>query len=143
MNPKEVQKLTGMTASLNRFISRLADRCIPFFQLLCKWNGFEWAEKCASAFQQLKEYLSWPPIMTRPEEEEVLFAYISVAPHAVSLVLIQVDGRVQRLVARSRGTLSTIREGHFGSGTCYTKAPSLFSGPHRCGHNPTTSAITT
>ena len=30
-NPKEVQKLTGMTAALNRFISRSADRCRPFF----------------------------------------------------------------------------------------------------------------
>ena len=31
-NPKEVQKLTGMTTALNRFISRSADRCKPFFQ---------------------------------------------------------------------------------------------------------------
>ena len=40
-NPKEVQKLTGMTTALNRFISRLVDRCRPFFQLLNKWKGFE------------------------------------------------------------------------------------------------------
>ena len=26
-NPKEVQRLTGMTVALNRFISRLADKC--------------------------------------------------------------------------------------------------------------------
>ena len=30
-NPKEVQKLIGMTAALNRFISRLANRCSLFF----------------------------------------------------------------------------------------------------------------
>ena len=54
-NPKEVQKLTGMTAALNRFISRLGNRCKPFFQLLHKWKGFEWTEERASAFQQLKE----------------------------------------------------------------------------------------
>ena len=30
-NPKEVQKLTGITATLNRFISRLVDRCRHFF----------------------------------------------------------------------------------------------------------------
>ena len=30
-NPKEVQKLTGMRAALNKFISRSADRCRPFF----------------------------------------------------------------------------------------------------------------
>ena len=35
-NSKEVQKLTSMTAALNQFIFRLADRCRPFFQLLNK-----------------------------------------------------------------------------------------------------------
>ena len=41
-NPKEVQKLTWMTAALNQFISRSADRCKPFFLLLHKWKRFEW-----------------------------------------------------------------------------------------------------
>ena len=40
-NPIGVQKLTGMIAALNRFISQLADKCRPFFQLLNKWKGFE------------------------------------------------------------------------------------------------------
>ena len=36
--------------------------------------------------------------MFSPELDEVLFAYITVAPYAVSLVLIRVDCGVQRLV---------------------------------------------
>ena len=35
-NPKEVQKLIGMMAALNWFISRSANRCRPFFLLLHK-----------------------------------------------------------------------------------------------------------
>ncbi|XP_065620485.1 uncharacterized protein LOC136063692 [Quercus suber] len=97
-NPKEVQKLTGMTVALNRFISRSADRCKPFFSLINKWKEFEWTEECASAFQQLKDYLARPPIMSRPEPDEVMFAYIAVVPYAVSLVLIRVDQDVQRPV---------------------------------------------
>ena len=97
-NPKEVQKLTGMTAALNRFISWLVERCRPVFQLLNKWKRFEWIEECIVAFQQLKEYLSRPPIMSRPEMDEVLFAYNVVAFHAVSLVLVRVDNGVQRPV---------------------------------------------
>ena len=50
------------------------------------------------AFQQLKEYFSKPPVMSRPEVDEVLFAYIVVASHAVSLLLIRVDNGVQRPV---------------------------------------------
>ena len=40
-NLKKVQKLTGMTAVLNRFISRSADMYRPFFLLMNKWKGFE------------------------------------------------------------------------------------------------------
>ena len=83
-NPKEVQKLTGMTAALNQFIFRSVDRCKPFFLLMNKWKGFKWTKECALAFQQLKEYLSRPPIMSNPEMDKVLFAYIAVGPHAVS-----------------------------------------------------------
>ena len=57
-NAKEVQKLTGMIVALNRFISRSADRCRPFYLLINKWKGFEWSEDYTAAFQQLKEYLS-------------------------------------------------------------------------------------
>ena len=94
-NPKEVQKLTGMAAALNRFISRSADRCRPFFLLINKWKGFEWTKECATTFQQLKDYLARPPIMSSPEPDEILFAYIVVAPYVVSLVLIRADGGVQ------------------------------------------------
>ena len=97
-NPKKVQKLIGMAAPLNRFISRSTDRCRPFFLLINKWKEFEWNEKCAMAFQQLKDYLAWPPIMSSSEPDEVLFAYIAVAPYAASLVLIRVDCGVQRPV---------------------------------------------
>ena len=57
-NPKEVQKLTGIMTALNRFISRSAERCRPFFLLLHKWKEFRWSEECVIAFQELKRYLS-------------------------------------------------------------------------------------
>ena len=36
--------------------------------------------------------------MSRPKVDEVLFAYIAIASHAVSLVLLRVDDGVQMLV---------------------------------------------
>ena len=71
-NAKEVQKLTRMIAALNRFISRSANRCRPIYLLINKWKGFEWSEECTVAFQQLKGYLSRPPIMSSPATDEVL-----------------------------------------------------------------------
>ena len=97
-NAKDVQKLTGMIAALNRFISRSMNKCQPFYLLINKWKGFEWSEDCVMAFQQLKEYLSRPPIMFSLEADEVLYAYIVVALHTVSLVLIWDDNGLQKPV---------------------------------------------
>ena len=87
-----------MIVALDRFISRSADRCRPFYLLINKWKGFKWSEECTVAFQQLKEYLSRPPIMSSPAADEVLYAYIAVATHAVSLVLRRKDNDLQRPV---------------------------------------------
>ena len=44
-----------------------------------KWKRFEWTEECVLAFKQLKEYISWPPIMSSPKIDKALFTYIVVA----------------------------------------------------------------
>jgi hypothetical protein len=42
---KDVQKLMGSLATLSRFISRLAERALPFFKLLWKSGPFSWTEE--------------------------------------------------------------------------------------------------
>jgi hypothetical protein len=42
---KDVQKLMGCLATLSRFISRLAERALPFFKLLQKFEPFIWTEE--------------------------------------------------------------------------------------------------
>ncbi|XP_075657966.1 uncharacterized protein LOC142627948 [Castanea sativa] len=46
----------------------------------------------------MKAYLARPPILCRPEEEEVLYAYVAVARHAVSLALVRMDRGIQKPV---------------------------------------------
>jgi hypothetical protein len=38
---RELQKLAGMMATLSRFISKLDERGMPFYKLLCKVDGFQ------------------------------------------------------------------------------------------------------
>ena len=95
-NPKEVQRLTGMATTLNKFILRSADMCRPFFQLLHKWKDFRWTEECVIAFEDLKQYLSNPPILSKPEKEEVLYAYLAVTDYVANLVLVRNNDRIQR-----------------------------------------------
>ena len=50
------------------------------------------------AFQQLKEYLPQPPIMSSLEVDKVLFAYLAITSYAISFVQIRVDSVIQRPV---------------------------------------------
>ena len=45
---KEVQKLTGRIAALNRFVSKATDKCFPFFKTLKQ--AFAWTNECEKAF---------------------------------------------------------------------------------------------
>ena len=62
---KDIQKLTGCMAALSRFISCLGEKGLPFFKLLKALERFPWSEEADTAFEQLKLFLTKPPIMTR------------------------------------------------------------------------------
>jgi len=55
---KEMQSFIGRVATLNNFVSKAIDKCLPFFKTL-KW-AFSWTKECETAFQELKHYLSNP-----------------------------------------------------------------------------------
>ena len=83
-NIHEVQQLT----SLNRFVSKSVDKCLPFFKILRKNKAFEWMDESEVAFQQLKEYLGSPPLLTVLIMGEELILYLFVSQTAVNVVLI-------------------------------------------------------
>ncbi|KAL5546086.1 hypothetical protein UlMin_005773 [Ulmus minor] len=85
---KEVQRLTGRIAALNRFISRATDRCKPFFQALRKGKDFIWTADCEQSFQELKSYLGKPPLLSKPHEGDSLILYLAVSKGAVSSALV-------------------------------------------------------
>ncbi|XP_023891486.1 uncharacterized protein LOC112003505 [Quercus suber] len=90
---KEVQSLTGRVAALNRFVSKATDKCLPFFKTLKK--AFAWTEECEAAFQDLKQYLSNPSLLSLSKEGEDLFLYLAVSATAVSAALIREEDKRQ------------------------------------------------
>jgi hypothetical protein len=69
-NKKDIMKLTRMMAALDRFISKLGEKGLPFFMLLKKADKFVWDDEAQKAFEALKESLTTPPIMTPPIPKE-------------------------------------------------------------------------
>jgi hypothetical protein len=87
-NKKYVMKLTGMMATLGRFISKLVEKGLPFFKLLKKADNFVCDNEAQKAFEALKESLTTPPVMTPPIPMETLLLYIFVTTNVVSTVLV-------------------------------------------------------
>ena len=63
---KDVQKLTGRIATLNRFISKLAERSLPFFAALRGSSNFNWGPEQEKAFEALKIYLQNLTVLSSP-----------------------------------------------------------------------------
>ncbi|XP_056848940.1 uncharacterized protein LOC130499060 [Raphanus sativus] len=93
---KDVQRLTGKIAALNRFISRSTDRCLPFYKLLKGNKKFEWNTDCDAALSELKVYISEPPILSKPVHGELLYLYAATSEHAVSGVLVREEDNEQK-----------------------------------------------
>src|SRR3954466_6792711 len=97
---KGMQQLTGRLVALSRFISRLGERTMPFYQLLWKGEKFEWTEESRKAFADLKKTLSTPLILAVPKEREKMYLYVAAHNSAVSTVLIverTEEGKVQSI----------------------------------------------
>ena len=87
---REMQKLTGRVTMLGRFISKLGERALPFFQLMKKKGPFEWTEEADKAFQDLKRYLTSPPVMVALRPQEPLVLYLAATPYSASVALVAV-----------------------------------------------------
>jgi hypothetical protein len=91
-------------AALNRFISKLGERGLPFFKLLKHQEKFVGTPEVDQALAQLKDFLSNPPVLTAPRKKVQLLLYLAETTHVASFSIVverQEDGHthpVQRPV---------------------------------------------
>ena len=83
-------------AALNRFVPKVTDKCLPFFRSLRRL--FEWTDECQKAFEDLKKYLSSPPLLNPSKLGEELHLYIAVSQAAVSAALVREEEGSQQPV---------------------------------------------
>ncbi|GKA02293.1 reverse transcriptase domain-containing protein [Tanacetum coccineum] len=87
---KDVQKLNGKLASLNRFLSKSAEKSLPFFKTLkkcTKKSDFQWTQEAEATFKQMKKRIAKLPTLTAHKEKEELIIYLVAAKEAISAVL--------------------------------------------------------
>ncbi|GJU21756.1 reverse transcriptase domain-containing protein [Tanacetum coccineum] len=87
---KDVQKLNRKLASLNRFLSKSAEKSLPFFKILkkcTKKSDFQLTQEAKIAFIQMKKLIADLPMLTAPKQREELIIYLVAAKEAISAVL--------------------------------------------------------
>nr|GEY09109.1 reverse transcriptase domain-containing protein [Tanacetum cinerariifolium] len=93
---KDVQKLNGKLASLNIFLSKSAEKSLPFFKTLkkcTKKSDFQWTTEAKMAFKQMKTFIAKLPMLTAPKEKKLII-YLAAAKEAISAVLMtEKDGK--------------------------------------------------
>ena len=85
---KDVRRLTGCVAALSRFISKSAERALPFFKILKKAGPMKWTPEAYAALQELKAYLSSVPTLVAPKPQEQLLLYLAAINQVVSVALV-------------------------------------------------------
>nr|GEV62188.1 reverse transcriptase domain-containing protein [Tanacetum cinerariifolium] len=87
---KEVQSLNRKLASLNRFLSKSAEKSLPLFKTLkkcIKKSDFHWMPEAEQAFKQLKHHLAKLPTLVAPKRKKDLIMYLSASYRVISAVL--------------------------------------------------------
>ncbi|KAG9458214.1 hypothetical protein H6P81_002722 [Aristolochia fimbriata] len=90
-NVSELKSFQGHLAYIRRFISNLSGRCQPFSRLLKKGTPFEWDDSCRHAFNNIKAYLTKPPVLVAPIVDKPLLLYIAVQEKSMGALLAQCD----------------------------------------------------
>jgi ribonuclease HI len=97
---KELQHLIGKINFVRRFISNLFRRIEPFMELVkIKANDeFCWGAEQQRAFEEIKKYLSKPPVLVPPQQNKPFYVYLSVGDTSIAPVVIQVHDGKERVV---------------------------------------------
>ena len=86
---KELRGLQGRLAYIRRFITNLLGRCQPFTRLMKKGVSFDWDEACQKTFEDIKEYLTKPPVLVAPVSVKLFLLHVRAMDHSLGTLLAQ------------------------------------------------------
>ncbi|GKC83376.1 reverse transcriptase domain-containing protein [Tanacetum coccineum] len=87
---KDIQSLNGKLAALSRFLSKGAERSLPFFKVLKSCTdkkNIQWTQEAAAALQEMKKFVETLPTLTAPIHGEVLMMYLAASTESINAAL--------------------------------------------------------
>ncbi|GKA22876.1 reverse transcriptase domain-containing protein [Tanacetum coccineum] len=95
---KDIQSLNGNLAALSRFLSKGAEKSLPFFKALKSCTDkktIQWTIDAEKAFQRMKKFMEILPTLIVPIKGEVLVMYLAASTEIISVVLLAERGEEQ------------------------------------------------
>ncbi|KAJ0909268.1 putative nucleotidyltransferase, Ribonuclease H [Helianthus annuus] len=87
---KDIQQLNGRLIALNRFLSKVADKTLPFMKVLkdcLQTSKFNWTTEAEIDFQEMKTYICKLPTLATPVPGDPLLLYLSASKTTISAVM--------------------------------------------------------
>ena len=88
-NVTEIRSFLGLVGYYRRFVEGFSTLVAPLTAHTRKRKKYEWTEKCAKSFQELKDKLTSASILTLPIEDKDFFIYSDVSKLGLGAVLMQ------------------------------------------------------
>ena len=86
-NLKELKGLQGRLAYVRRFIAKLSGYCQPFIWRMKKGISFAWDKSYKKDFEDIKEYLTKPPVLMVPTSGKSFLLYVRGIDHSLGALL--------------------------------------------------------
>src|SRR3954466_5788260 len=86
---RELRGLQGRLAYIRRFIANLSEKCQPFSKLMKKGVYFVWDQQCQEAFDEIRRYLTSPPVLLAPVIGKPFLLYVRSMDHSLGALLAQ------------------------------------------------------
>ena len=113
--PQDVQQLQAFIGKITyygRFISNLADKAAPLYNLLKTSVKFEWSTECQKAFLLLKEEVMNATNLSHYDDSKTLILATDASSYGIGAVLSQQSSDGETPLAYASKTLTTAQKGY-------------------------------
>ncbi|WMV24839.1 hypothetical protein MTR67_018224 [Solanum verrucosum] len=87
----DISSLSGLVGYYRRFVEGFSSISSPLTTLTQKKAKFVWSDACEKSFQELKDRLTFTPVLTLPEGTDGFVVYCDASRVGLECVLMQKD----------------------------------------------------
>ncbi|GJS48884.1 reverse transcriptase domain-containing protein [Tanacetum coccineum] len=87
---KDIQNLNRKLEAISHFLSKGAERSLPFFKVLKNYKGkrkIHWTDEADKAFKEIKKFVQALPTLTAPRAGETLTMYLAESKESINAAL--------------------------------------------------------